>query len=108
MTAALAFAMGGQVSAVKPVGNSDITTIVVTNTIANLARDSRLGGGDGQRWVQRLLAVVAMGAGAALGALIVINISTALALALAAVVFTAAGVVMVVATKRPAETPPST
>jgi uncharacterized membrane protein YoaK (UPF0700 family) len=107
VTASLAFAMGGQVSAVKPVGNSDITTIVVTNTIANLARDSRLGGGDGQRWVQRLLAVVAMGAGAALGALIVINVSTALALALAAVVFTSAGVVMVVATKAPDGTHPS-
>jgi hypothetical protein len=58
--------------------------------------------------VQRLLAVVAMGAGAALGALIVINISTALALALAAVVFTAAGVVMVVATTKAVEAPAST
>ena len=107
VTAALAFAMGGQVSAVKPVGNSDITTIVVTNTIANLARDSRWGGGHGQRWVQRLLAVIAMGAGAALGALVVTTLSTALALALAAIVFAAAGVVMVVATKGMVEAPVS-
>ncbi|WP_460795786.1 YoaK family protein [Microbacterium sp. GXF0217] len=70
MTAALAAAMGAQVSAVKPLGNSDVTTIVVTNTLANLARDSRLGGGRGQAWFQRLGAVVSMGAGAAAGSLL--------------------------------------
>jgi uncharacterized membrane protein YoaK (UPF0700 family) len=99
VTAALAFAMGGQVSAVKPVGNSDITTIVVTNTIANLARDSRLGGGHGQRWGQRLLAVLAMGAGAALGALLLLRISTVAALVLATAVFAVATVLMIVATR---------
>jgi len=99
ITASLAFAMGGQVSAVKPVGNSDITTIVVTNTIANLARDSRLGGGHGQRWGQRLLAVLAMGAGAALGALLLLRISTVAALVLATAVFALATVLMIVATR---------
>lgn len=99
VTAALAFAMGGQVSAVKPVGNSDITTIVVTNTIANLARDSRLGGGHGQRWLQRLLAVLAMGAGAALGALLLLRVSTVAALVLATAVFALATVLMIVATR---------
>lgn len=68
VTFVLALVMGAQVSAVKPVGNSDITTIVVTNTLANLSRDSRLGGGQGQAWAHRLLAVIAMGVGAALGA----------------------------------------
>ncbi|WP_166877024.1 YoaK family protein [Salinibacterium sp. ZJ450] len=68
ITFLLAAVMGGQVSAVKPIGNSEITTIVVTNTVANLARDSRLGGGRNQPWVQRLLAVVAMGLGAVVGA----------------------------------------
>ena len=68
VTAILGSVMGAQVSAVKPIGNSDVTTIVVTNTVANLARDSRLAGGSGQRWIPRLLAIVAMGAGAALGA----------------------------------------
>ena len=38
VTALLAIVMGAQVSAVKPIGNSDVTTIVVTNTLANLAR----------------------------------------------------------------------
>lgn len=102
VTASLAFAMGGQVSSVKPVGNSDITTIVVTNTIANLARDSRLGGGHGQPWRQRLLAVIAMGAGAALGALLLLRVSTVAALVLATAVFAVATVLMIVATR---ETP---
>ncbi|MGO2658554.1 YoaK family protein [Mycetocola reblochoni] len=70
MTGALAAAMGAQVSAVKPLGNSDITTIVVTNTLANLARDGRLAGGRGQAWVQRGAAVLSMGAGAAAGSVL--------------------------------------
>ncbi|TXK19166.1 YoaK family protein [Homoserinibacter sp. GY 40078] len=105
VTAGLAFAMGGQVTAVKPVGNSDITTIVVTNTIANLARDSRLGGGHGQQWMQRLLAVVAMGAGAALGAYAILSASTVVALSVACVLYAAACTLMIVATRRQ---PPST
>jgi hypothetical protein len=48
-----------------------------------------------------------MGAGAALGALVVTTLSTALALALAVIVFAAAGVVMVVATKGMVEAPVS-
>jgi uncharacterized membrane protein YoaK (UPF0700 family) len=94
--------MGAQVTAVKPVGNSDITTIVVTNTIANLARDSRLGGGSGQRWVQRLLAVVAMGLGAALGALSQLQLGTVATLVVGAVVFALASGCLIVATRRTA------
>lgn len=99
VTAALAFAMGGQVSAVKPVGNSDVTTVVVTNTIANLARDSRLGGGRGQRWVQRLLAVVAMGAGAASGAAAQLQLGAVAALTLGAVVYATASACIIAATR---------
>lgn len=100
VTVLLAIVMGAQVSAVKPIGNSDVTTIVVTNTIANLARDSRLGGGRGQRWVQRLLAVVCMGVGAALGAWAIALWSGAVALGIAAAVFIAAIAVLVVAARR--------
>ena len=87
VTFVLANVMGAQVSAVKPIGNSDVTTIVVTNTVANLARDSRLGGGSGQRWLPRLLAVVAMGVGAAIGAGIVGTLGGPFALLAAAVIF---------------------
>jgi len=94
VTALLAVVMGTQVSAVKPIGNSDITTIVVTNTIANLARDSRLGGGHGQRWVQRLLAIVCMGLGAVVGAGAISLAAGAVSLALATGIFAAAVVVL--------------
>ena len=87
VTFVLANVMGAQVTAVKPIGNSDVTTIVVTNTVANLARESRLGGGAGQRWLPRLLAVVAMGAGAAIGAGIVGTLGGPFALLAAAVIF---------------------
>jgi uncharacterized membrane protein YoaK (UPF0700 family) len=70
VTGLLAALMGAQVAAVKPIGNTDITTIVVTSTLANLTRDSRLGGGRQARRAatDRLLAIVAMGAGAGVGA----------------------------------------
>lgn len=99
VTAGLAFAMGGQATAVRPVGNSEITTIVVTSTIANLSRDSRLAGGRSQPWVQRLLAVAAMGAGAAVGAGAVLHLSTAAALALALVLYTLATTLLLRATR---------
>jgi uncharacterized membrane protein YoaK (UPF0700 family) len=100
ITFLLAVVMGGQVSAVKPVGNSDITTIVVTNTLANLARDSRLGGGKGQAWAHRLLAVVMMGLGAALGAWIITIWGGPWALFAAALIYIAGAVTLIVAGRR--------
>ncbi|WBU37663.1 YoaK family protein [Homoserinibacter sp. YIM 151385] len=105
VTVLLAAVMGAQVSAVKPIGNSDITTIVVTNTIANLARDSRLGGGTGQRWLTRLLAVLCMFAGAAVGAGAIRLWSGQAALLAGALVFAAAVVVLEIAARRGAAVP---
>lgn len=68
ITTAISMAMGAQVIAVKPIGNSDVTTVVVTNTLANLSSASRLAKGPSTRWAQRALAILAMGVGAALGA----------------------------------------
>lgn len=68
ITGVLAAVLGAQVAIIKPIGNSDLSTVVVTNTLANLGRDSTLGGGTGGPWIQRLLAVVAMCAGAVVGA----------------------------------------
>ena len=99
ITALLAAVMGAQVSAVKPIGNSDVTTIVVTNTVANLARDSRLSGGHGQRWIPRLLAVIAMGAGAAIGAGIISMAGGAAAMLAAAIIF-AMGATTLILTSR--------
>jgi len=99
VTFVLASTMGAQVSAVKPIGNSDVTTIVVTNTVANLARDSRLGGGRGQAWLPRLLAIVAMGLGAALGAGVIQWLGGGAALLAGAAVF-AIGTGVLLATGR--------
>jgi uncharacterized membrane protein YoaK (UPF0700 family) len=100
VTALLAIVMGGQVSAVKPIGNSDVTTIVVTNTVANLARDSRLAGGKGQPWLPRLGAVLAMGIGAALGGAMVNMLGGPAVILLAALVFSAGTLTLVAASRR--------
>jgi uncharacterized membrane protein YoaK (UPF0700 family) len=99
LTFLLAAVMGSQVSAVKPIGNSDVTTIVVTNTLANLARDSRLAGGSKERWMPRLLAILAMGVGAAIGALI-IRVSDGSIALYAAMVFYVSALITLVLTSR--------
>jgi uncharacterized membrane protein YoaK (UPF0700 family) len=105
LTFLLAAVMGSQVSAVKPIGNSDVTTIVVTNTLANLARDSKLAGGVGERWAPRLLAILAMGAGAALGALVIRLSDGSIALYCAMILY-AAGLATLVLTSRSAHATP--
>ncbi len=94
VTLLLAMVMGAQVSAVKPVGNSDITTIVVTNTLANLARESRLGGGHDSPWLTRLLAVLAMGVGAVIGAAVLRYLGGPATLVAGALVYAAAVVTL--------------
>lgn len=100
VTFLLAAVMGAQVSAVKPIGNSDVTTIVVTNTLANLARDSRLAGGAGKNWAPRLLAVLSMGVGAALGAALIAAFSGFVALYAAAAVFALGAATVIHAARR--------
>jgi len=86
-TAALAMVMGSQVAAIKPIGNTDVTTVVVTSTYINLARDSHPAGGRAQRWFPRTAAMVAMFVGAAVGALLVRVTEGVVALAAGLVVF---------------------
>ncbi len=71
VTGLLALFMGVQAATARRLGVADVTTVVVTSTITGLAADSRLAGGDGNKWPRRLLAVVAILVGAALGALLV-------------------------------------
>ena len=49
----------------------DVTTVVITSTLVNFALDSPLAGGTGEHWARRAGAVLSMGAGGALGALVV-------------------------------------
>ncbi|MDP2013906.1 MAG: YoaK family protein [Actinomycetota bacterium] len=87
LTTVLAGLMGAQVASVRPIGNSDITTVVVTSTITNLARDSRLAGHGQPRhiWMRRLAAIASIGIGGALGALMVMHWGGPSCLVLAAV-----------------------
>ena len=72
VTALLALLLGAQAASVRHVGIRDLSTVVVTVTMVNLAADSRLAGGAGAAWSRRVGAILAMGLGA-LGAAAVIR-----------------------------------
>jgi uncharacterized membrane protein YoaK (UPF0700 family) len=65
-----ACAMGIRNATVRKMAIPDFTTTVLTLTITGLAADSRFAGGTSPRWRRRLLAVLLMFAGAALGTLL--------------------------------------
>jgi uncharacterized membrane protein YoaK (UPF0700 family) len=65
-----AIAMGLRNATVRRLGVADLTTTVLTLTLTGLAADSFLAGGNNPRSVRRLLSVVAMFGGAAIGALL--------------------------------------
>lgn len=71
ITGLLGLAMGMQAGSARQIGVKDVTTVVVTSTIVGLAFDSvfaaRTGG---HPWPRRVLAIVLIGAGAAVGALL--------------------------------------
>lgn len=71
VTGALGLAMGVQAGAARHIGVKDVTTVVVTSTIVGLAFDSVFGARvSGHPWPRRVLAVTLIGAGAAVGALL--------------------------------------
>ncbi len=63
-----AVAMGLRNSVVRKLAIPDLTTTVLTLTIAGFAADSSLAGGDNPRWQRRGAAILAILAGAAAGA----------------------------------------
>ena len=65
-----AVAMGIRNATVRKMGIADLTTTVLTLTITGLAADSRFAGGSSPRWGRRLLAVIVMFVGAAIGTLL--------------------------------------
>ncbi|MFE8017739.1 YoaK family protein [Streptomyces antibioticus] len=93
-----AFAMGLRNATVRKLAVRDLsTTTVVTMTLTGLASDSHAGGGTGRSTPRRAAAVVAMFAGAVLGAWLVIHHGVALPLLVAAA---ASGVLAVTASGR--------
>ena len=65
-----ACAMGIRNATVRKMAIPDLTTTVLTLTITGLAADSRFAGGTSPRWRRRLLAVLLMFFGAAIGTLL--------------------------------------
>ncbi len=85
LIALLALAMGTRTAAVRKLAIPDLTTTVLTLTLAGIAADSSLAGGNNVRLARRIGSVLAMFAGAALGA-VIIHYSVATALGLGAAI----------------------
>ncbi len=68
LTGLLGLSMGMQAGTARHIGVVDVTTVVITSTLAALAFDSRFGRHTGQPWPKRLLAIVLLAGGALVGA----------------------------------------
>ena len=79
----LAFAMGLQNATARRLGVPDLTTTVLTQTVAGLAADSHFAGGVNPNIGRRLLAIVTMFIGASMGAVLIFHVSVSAALAVA-------------------------
>ncbi|HWD83410.1 MAG TPA: DUF1275 family protein [Kribbella sp.] len=93
---ALAACFGLQNATVRHVAPKDMTTTVLTLTLTGLAADSVLGNGRAASPYRRLGSILAMLAGAAVGALL-LQVTTGWVIALAGAVVAAAAVIFVVA-----------
>ncbi|MGW1000856.1 YoaK family protein [Streptomyces sp. NPDC002520] len=84
LIALTAFAMGLRNATVRKLGVPDLTTTVLTMTLTGLAAESRLGDATGRRSPRRTAAVLAMIAGAWLGAWLVLHHGLGIPLLIAA------------------------
>jgi uncharacterized membrane protein YoaK (UPF0700 family) len=98
---ALAMALGLQNSFVRRLSVPDLTTTVLTMTLTGIAADTP--DGDGTVIGRRILAVLAMLLGAVGGALLVLRVNPAAALALAVFLMAAVLIASIFAAKTPAE-----
>jgi uncharacterized membrane protein YoaK (UPF0700 family) len=100
IAALAAVAMGAQNAAVRRLKVFDLTTTVLTMTLTGIAADTRRG--DRFAVVRRVLAVLAMLAGAVAGALLVLDVGTVAALGLAAALVGIVAVCATVTSRSPA------
>ncbi|MCW6534498.1 MULTISPECIES: YoaK family protein [Sphingomonas] len=78
-----AIAMGFRNATIRQLKVPDLTTTVLTLTITGIAADSRLAGGSAPNLMRRIAAIVAILAGACVGAIMVTRIGLAFPLAVA-------------------------
>jgi uncharacterized membrane protein YoaK (UPF0700 family) len=88
----LALAMGLQNATARRLGVPDLTTTVLTLTLTGLAADSPLAGGKNPHPGRRLLATTTMFLGAAVGALLVLQVGVVAVLALALALLVLSGI----------------
>jgi len=88
ITGLFSLLLGAQAAAVRSIGLSDLSTVVVTMTAVNLSSDSRVAGGTGAAWRRRLGAIAAMASGALVSALITTRIGAPWALLVAGALMT--------------------
>jgi uncharacterized membrane protein YoaK (UPF0700 family) len=100
LAALLAVAMGIQNAAARRLAVPDLTTTVLTMTLTGIAADLH-GRNHGPALLRRLLAVAAMLTGAAAGAWLVLRISPAAAIGLAAALLALVTVGAIVTARRP-------
>lgn len=77
--------MGAQAATARHIAVKDVTTVVITSTLAGLTSDSFFGGKKGQPWKRRVSAVILIGLGAVTGAA-ALNVNIALGLMISAVI----------------------
>jgi uncharacterized membrane protein YoaK (UPF0700 family) len=106
MIALLAFAMGIRNSMVRRLSVADVTTTVLTGTLTGLAADSMLAGGHNERAGRRVGAVVAMFAGALVGALLLRHINAVWPLGISAGIVAVAALVLIWRPASELEAPP--
>ncbi len=82
----MGIAMGLQNATARKLAVPDLTTTVLTLTIVGIGADNRLVGGSGSRAGRRLIAVVAMFAGALFGSLLIFHVSIVPPLVIALIV----------------------
>ena len=82
----LGLAMGLQNGTARKLAVPDLTTTVLTLTIVGMAADSRLVGGNGSKAGRRLIAVLAMFAGALVGSLLIFHAAIIAPLAIAFII----------------------
>jgi uncharacterized membrane protein YoaK (UPF0700 family) len=99
----LAAAMGIQNAIARRVAVPDLTTTVLTMTLTGIAADLRQSGWRAPQLHRRLLAVIAMLAGAIVGAVLVIQINIKPALALVVAIMLVVTACSFIASRNPAE-----
>jgi uncharacterized membrane protein YoaK (UPF0700 family) len=87
ITAMLAVSMGLQTAVARSLGVADITTTVITQTLAGLAMDLPIAGGTNTRARRRVAAIVLMFGGAFIGAVLIFKFGVPIALLAAALTF---------------------